>query len=105
MTYWALKPITSASDISGTFNFSSATTFINLISVLYFIILTVFRSFLPEGKQSLFFIYSLVFFVLLSFFLDEDNIPSSEIKAQKRGSGKVFDFSDTKDDSEILSLG
>ena len=110
MTYWALKPYTSLTNLGITFNVSSISTFINLISIFYFILLTIFKNSLPQGKQSLFFIYSLLFFILLSFFLDEDMIPSNEsstgrVKNKSSDGKKIFDFSDTKDDSEILSLG
>ena len=102
MTYWALKPYSSLTDLSGTFNLSSINSFMNLISVFYFIVLTIFRNSLPQGKQSLFYIYSLVFFVLFSFLMNEDLIPGG--KPRHQPVGKVFDFSDTKSDSEILSF-
>lgn len=108
MTYWALKPLSTASDLSGTFNLSSATTFLNLLSVFYFIVLSFFWTYLPQGRQSLVYLYSFLFFVILSFFLDEEMIPASESsteRARNRGQErKVFDFSDTKNDSDILSL-
>lgn len=75
MTHFILKPATVLTNPSALFNFSSANAFLNIISVLYFIMVSIFRNMIPKDQIMSWYIYAGIFFIMLSFLLEEDNIP------------------------------
>ncbi len=95
MTPWALKPYTSVTNPSEVFNLSSPNAVLNVLSVIYFLMLTIFRKNIPQEKLPSFIVYSFAFLVFLSFFLD------NEVEAPP---DNVLDFSERKRESDILSV-
>lgn len=75
MTHFIFKPVSVLTDPSSLFNFSSANAFLNIISFFYFVMISIFRNMIPKDQLMSWYIYAGIFFVMLSFLLDEDNLP------------------------------
>jgi len=75
MTHFILRPATAITNPMALFNFSSINASLNIISLLYFIIVSIFRNMIPKDQIISWYVYAGIFFVMLSFLLDGDNIP------------------------------
>jgi len=95
---WVIHPNQLLTSPSELFNFSSVHNAINVISLLALLTLFMIR----EKIKKEYIIYTLIFFFLLSFFLDENIISPNPPSPQ--AIDKVLDFSLIKNESEILTL-
>lgn len=101
MTHFILKPHKLLTNPSELFNMSSIDSFLNIFSMIIFLIISVFRNKIPKDQLLSWYVYSGIFFVMLSILLNENNIIQNP-PDQKPPAGLPEPFTDNINISDVV---